>query len=47
MSHKTGKIRILGETGEGELIFQYRQAKDPSQIGKIFTRKMNDGQAWL
>jgi L-lysine 2,3-aminomutase len=47
MSHKTGKIRILGETGEGELLFQYKQAKDPSQIGKLFTRKMNDGQAWL
>jgi hypothetical protein len=47
MSHKTGKIRILGETGEGELMFQYKQAKDPSQIGKLFTRKMKDGQAWL
>lgn len=47
MSHYTGKIRILGQTGENELLFQYKQGRDPSRIGEIFTRRMEEGQAWL
>ena len=35
MSHVTGKIRILGRLSDGRLLFQYKQAKDPSMIGKI------------
>ena len=45
MSHETGKIRILGEMN-GEMVFQYKQAKDAENIGKIFTRKM-DNETWI
>lgn len=47
MSHVTGKIRILGKTGSGEILFQYKQAKDPARIGKIFTLKLDEEAAWL
>ena len=47
MSHVTGKIRILGEMGDGELVLQYKQAKDPSRIGAIFTRKVEPDAKWL
>ena len=47
MSHVTGKIRILGEAEDGQLIFQYMQAKDPSRIGRIFTLPISDTRAWL
>ena len=47
MSHPTGKIRILGEKTPGELVFQYKQAKDPARIGDIFVRKLTEEEAWL
>ena len=47
MSHVTGKIRILGQLENGEMLFQYKQAKDPAQIGKIFTKKLEADQKWL
>lgn len=46
MSHETGKIEILGELN-GEMLFKYHQAKNPDHAGKIFTVKLEDGQAWL
>ena len=46
MSHPSGKIRILGCAEDGKLIFQYKQAKNPDLIGKIFTLDPGD-EAWL
>lgn len=48
MSHKTGKIRILGESEKtGYLVFQYKQAKNEKDIGRIFIRPIAKGQTWL
>lgn len=46
MSHVTGKIRILGRGSGGRLIFQYKQAKDPSMIGKMMAGDVADLK-WL
>jgi len=46
MSHKTGKIEIVGIMGD-EIILKYHQAKDPSLMGKIFKRKLNPEAGWL
>jgi KamA family protein len=46
MSHPTGKIRILGALEDGKLLFQYKQAKDPGMIGRIFAREVGD-DSWL
>lgn len=46
MSHPTGKIRILGIMEDGKLLFQYKQAKDPDMISRIFSRYVGD-DSWL
>ncbi len=46
MSHVTGKIRLLGTDRDGRTIFQYKQAKNPDNIGRIFTRELA-GETWL
>ncbi|TCK87960.1 KamA family protein [Natranaerovirga hydrolytica] len=46
MSHITGKIEIVGQLNDEEMIFKYHQAKDPKNMGKIFTKKITD-DAWL
>jgi len=46
MSHKTGKIEILG--CEDDLIyFKYHQAKDESLYNKIFSKKLDKDAGWL
>lgn len=47
MSHTTGKIRILGTTEGGEMLFQYKQAKDPRRIGRLFALRLKEDDAWL
>jgi KamA family protein len=47
MSHPTGKIEIIGELSEGEMIFKYHQAKDPKDSCRIFTQKLTPDQCWL
>ncbi len=47
MSHVSGKIRILGETDSGEMLFQYKQARDAARIGRIFTMKLDGSETWL
>jgi len=47
MSHPTGKIEIIGQIGEDEVLFKYHQAKHPKDNGKILTVKVTDEQAWL
>lgn len=46
MSHKSGKIEILGKI-EDEIYFKYHQAKNRKNLGKIFTRKVDDKAGWL
>lgn len=47
LSHVTGKIEILGETGDGNMLFKYHQAKYEKDRGRIFTSKIGEGQCWL
>lgn len=46
MSHKTGKIEILGVMN-GNIYFKYHQAKDRNNLGRIFKRKVDMKAAWL
>jgi lysine 2,3-aminomutase len=46
MSHKTGKIEILG-IFDDEIYFKYHQAKNRNNIGKIFTRPVDENAGWL
>lgn len=47
MSHHTGKIQVLGEPAPGKMIFQYKQARDPENIGRLFSRKIQPDDTWL
>ena len=46
MSHKTGKIEILGIMN-GEIYFKYHQAKDRKNLGVIFKRQIDEKAGWL
>lgn len=47
LSHVTGKIEILGDLGDGRMLFKYHQAKYEKDFGRIFTQKVADDQCWL
>lgn len=46
MSHKSGKIEIMGIVNE-EICFKYHQAKNRKNLGKIFSRKLDEKAGWL
>jgi KamA family protein len=46
MSHKTGKIEIIGIIGD-EIYLKYHQAKDPKNMGRFFKMKINPYAGWL
>ncbi|MFX1559033.1 MAG: KamA family radical SAM protein [Promethearchaeota archaeon] len=46
MSHPTGKVEILG-VNNGQFLFKYHQAKDPSNIGTIFSKPVDKTSTWL
>ena len=46
MSHPTGKIEILGISNE-KFFFKYHQAKNPENIGTIFSRPVDKTSTWL
>jgi hypothetical protein len=46
MSHKTGKIEILGIVGD-EMYFKYHQAKCRKNLGKMFRRQVDEEASWL
>jgi KamA family protein len=46
MSHKTGKIEIIG-IKENEMIFKYHQAKNPELVGKVFSYPLTKKDTWL
>ena len=47
MSHPTGKIEILGKTGDNQMLFKYHQAKYEQDHGRIFTQTVDSTQCWL
>jgi len=46
MSHRTGKIEIVGIVGD-EIYLKYHQARDPRNTGRFFKRELNKTAAWL
>jgi KamA family protein len=46
MSHRTGKIEIIGILGE-DIYFKYHQAKSFKNTGKFFKRKLDKTAGWL
>ncbi len=46
MSHKTGKIEILG-IFNNEIYFKYHQAKNRKNLAKIFKRRIDEKAGWL
>jgi lysine 2,3-aminomutase len=46
MSHKTGKIEIIGIVDD-EIYFKYHQAKNRKNLGKIFKREVDYRAGWL
>lgn len=47
MSHVTGKIEILGQLPDGQMLFKYHQAKYDRDRSRIFTQALAPGQTWL
>jgi len=46
MSHKTGKIEILGILND-EIYFKYHEAKNKKNLGVMFKRQINEKAGWL
>jgi len=46
MSHRTGKIEIIGTMGD-EMYFKYHQAKNHRNLGKFFKKKRSKTAGWL
>ena len=46
MSHRTGKIEIIGIVGK-HLLLKYHQAKNPRDLNRIFTRRLAPQAGWL
>ena len=46
MSHKKGKIEIVGRRGD-EIFFRFHQARNSKNIGKFFSREINPNSGWL
>jgi KamA family protein len=46
MSHKTGKIEILGIMN-GEIFFKYHEAKNRENLGVMFKRRVDEKAGWL
>lgn len=46
MSHRLGKIEILGLTGD-EMLFKYHEALHSKDQGRVFTRRIDPEAGWL
>jgi lysine 2,3-aminomutase len=46
MSHKTGKVEILGIM-RGNIYFKYHEAKDRANLGVMFKRRVDKTAGWL
>jgi len=47
LSHSTGKIEVIGEMPNGEMIFKYHQAKELVNFNQIFFKKIESEQCWI
>lgn len=47
LSHRSGKIEILGEGADGEMLFRYHEAADESRLGRVFALPVGQEQAWI
>lgn len=47
LSHRSGKIEILGELDDGRMLFKYHQAKDQKNAGRIFSLPVNERDCWI
>ncbi|MBQ6321630.1 MAG: KamA family radical SAM protein, partial [Lachnospiraceae bacterium] len=47
MSHPTGKIEILGELDDRQMVFKYHQAKNSENAGRLFVQDVEEEQRWL
>lgn len=47
MSHPLGKIEILGDLGDGNMLFKFHQNKYPEDRSRIFTVKLDEKSTWL
>lgn len=47
MSHVTGKIEIVGKLDETRMLFKYHEAKDPANLGRLFSLALDEERAWL
>ena len=47
LSHVKGKIEILGELPNGNMVFKFHEAKDRNDLGRIFIKDVSDAQAWF
>ncbi len=47
MSTPRGKIEILGELPDGQMLFKFNQAKDGADAAKLFAARLEPGQCWL
>ena len=47
LSHRSGKIEILGELDDERMLFKYHQAKDSKNAGRIFSLPVNERDCWI
>ena len=47
MSHPLGKIEIIGELADRQMIFKFHQNKNTKDASRIFTQQLQPGHTWL
>ena len=47
LSHESGKIEILGEWNQEEMLFKYHQSKYSKDANRIFAQRIKPDQCWL
>ena len=47
MSHPRGKIEIIGDLGDGNMLFKFHQNKYPEDRSRMFTVKLDEKSTWL
>lgn len=47
MSHRLGKVQMVGFTDDGKAVFKVHAARNPEDQGRIFTAELADDQVWL
>jgi lysine 2,3-aminomutase len=46
MSHRTGKVEVIGKVGE-HVVFRYHRAHDPAARGRVMVFRSNPAATWL